>query len=371
MRLSLFYEIPCDNPTDRLAIKRQFDQAIEQAEFADQLGFHAVNVVEHHFLEGYSAASCPEQFLVAVAMRTKNVRLRHSIMHLPFNINHPIRIAEHIATLDIISDGRAEFGGGRSTTAEELLGFGVNPEDTRPQWEETLKMLPRMWMDDVFEWDGELIKIPPRRITPKPLQQPFPPMWAACSALESARFAGQYGLGGLGLGVSADKSQSLIDVYRDEISKAKPWHGVVNNQIGSLAPAMCLDDDEEAIAVQGPNVDVFQYQVQGLFAPWLEHAPPSYEHMVEAQRKLLFGDVGQAATGTEGEARPVRGVIGSPDECVKVLDSMTDVGYDEVLLFIQMYRTPHDKAMQSIENFAKKVRPRLKEKQPAAATAGS
>ena len=368
MRLSLFFEIPCDNPTDRQAIKRQFDQAIEQCEFADQMGFHAVNVVEHHFLEGYSALSCPEQFLVAVAMRTKNVRLRHSIMHLPFNINHPIRIAEHIATLDIISDGRAEFGGGRSTTAEELLGFGVNPEETRKQWEECLKMLPHMWMDDVFEWDGELIKIPPRRITPKPLQQPFPPMWAACSALESAKFAGENGVGGLGLGVSEDKSQSLLDVYKEGISRAKPWHGVVNDQIGSLSPAMCLDDDEEAIDLQKPNVDVFMYQVQGLFAPWLEHAPPSYEHMVEAQRKLLFGDVGARSSRLQaGEGRPVAGVIGNPEECAKVLNGMTDIGYDECFLFMQMYRTPHEKVMESIENFAKKVRPLLKEKAPAGA----
>ena len=144
MKLSLFFEIPSDNPDDRQAVKRRFDEALEQAVFADQLGYHAINVVEHHLLPGYSSLSCPEQFLAGVAVKTENIRLRHAIMHLPFNINHPLRIAEHIATLDIMSGGRAEFGGGRSTTAEELLGFGVDPADTRAQWEETLKMLPHI-----------------------------------------------------------------------------------------------------------------------------------------------------------------------------------------------------------------------------------
>jgi alkanesulfonate monooxygenase SsuD/methylene tetrahydromethanopterin reductase-like flavin-dependent oxidoreductase (luciferase family) len=190
-------------------------------------------------------------------------------------------------------------------------------------------------------------------------------MWAACSAIESARFAGQHGLGGLGLGVSADKSESLIDIYRDEIARAKPWHGVVNNQIGSLAPALCLPTDEEAIALQKPNVDVFTYQVQGLFAPWLESAPPTYEHMVDRQRKLLLGDVGAPVQG----ARPVQGVVGRPERCAEILNGMTDVGYDEVFLFMQMYRTPHEKVMESIELFAKKVRPMLKAKpDPALST---
>ena len=363
MRLSLFFELPSENAHDPRVLKQKFDQAIEQAEFADQLGFHAVNVVEHHFLLGYSAVSCPEQLLVAMAMRTKNVRLRHAIMHLPFNINHPIRVAEHIATLDIISDGRAEFGGGRSTTAEELLGFGVDPAQTRPQWEEALKMLPHMWMDDVFEWDSELIKIPPRRITPKPLQEPFPPMWAACSALESARFAGQHGLGGLGLGAGGEGS--LSEVYKSEIGNAKPWHGVVNNQIGSLAPALCLPDGEEAASIQRPNMDIFRYQVQGLFAPWIEEAPPSYEHMVEPKRKaLLLGDIG----GNAGE-RMRGGVVGDPETCAEILNGMSDAGYDEVFLFMQMFSTPHDKIMESIEIFAKNVRPLLKTKPDAAVAA--
>ena len=366
MKLSLFFEIPSDNPDDRQAVKRRFDEALEQAVFADQLGYHAINVVEHHLLPGYSSLSCPEQFLAGVAVKTENIRLRHAIMHLPFNINHPLRIAEHIATLDIMSGGRAEFGGGRSTTAEELLGFGVDPADTRAQWEETLKMLPHIWMDDVFEWDGELIKVPPRRVTPKPLQEPFPPMWAACSAIESARFAGQQGIGALGLGVDEDKSKSLIDIYRDEVSKAKPWHGVVNNQIGSLAPALCLPTDEEALEVQAQNVDIFLYQVQGLFAPWLEEAPPSYEHMAEAQRKLLFGDVGQIGD----EDKPVAGIIGSPETCAAGINAMTDVGYDEIFLFTQMSRTPHEKVMESLELFAKKVKPLLKEK-PEAPTAAT
>ena len=112
---------------------------------------------------------------------------------------------------------------------------------------------------------------------------------------------------------------------------------------------------------------MFLYQVQGLFAPWLESAPPSYEHMAEAQRKLLFGDVGQVAD----EDKPVSGIIGSPETCAAAINNMIDVGYDEIFLFMQMFRTPHEKIMESIELFAKKVKPLLKEKRGTAAAATS
>ncbi|MGH9342697.1 MAG: LLM class flavin-dependent oxidoreductase, partial [Terriglobia bacterium] len=86
-----------------------------------------------------------------LAARTRNIRLGHGIVLLPFGINHPLRVAERIATLDLLSNGRVEFGGGRAISESELSGFGVDPDDTRPQWEESLKILPRMWTQENFQ----------------------------------------------------------------------------------------------------------------------------------------------------------------------------------------------------------------------------
>src|SRR4051794_19260889 len=127
MKLSLFYELTTDDPDVPGAVERRFQEAMEQVSLADTLGFHGVWAVEHHFLPGYSHMSSPEIFLAALSQRTTKLRLRHAIMHLPYKINNPIRAAERLATLDIVSGGRVEFGGGRATSHEELDGFDIDP----------------------------------------------------------------------------------------------------------------------------------------------------------------------------------------------------------------------------------------------------
>ncbi len=123
----------------------------------------------------------PEVFLAALARETKKIRLGHAIVLLPHSINHPLRVAERIAVLDILSDGRVEFGGGRAISESELSAFGVDPDDTRPQWEEALRMLPRMWTEETFSWESKTLPVPPRAVVPKPVQKPHPPMWVSAT----------------------------------------------------------------------------------------------------------------------------------------------------------------------------------------------
>src|SRR6266498_2220746 len=105
MKISLFYELTTPDPAAPGAEHTAFKNALEQIALADELGFHCVWEVEHHFLPGYSHSSCPEVFLAAVSQRTKHIRLGHGIVQLPFGINNPVRVAERVATLDILSDG--------------------------------------------------------------------------------------------------------------------------------------------------------------------------------------------------------------------------------------------------------------------------
>jgi alkanesulfonate monooxygenase SsuD/methylene tetrahydromethanopterin reductase-like flavin-dependent oxidoreductase (luciferase family) len=214
MKLSLFYELTTDDPDAPGAVQQRFNEALEQCALADELGFHGAWAVEHHFLPGYSSMSCPELFLAALSQRTQRLRLGHAIMHLPYKINNPIRAAERIATLDILSNGRVEFGGGRATSQEELDGFDIDPAETQKQWAEALEIIPRMWLQDYFEYESDLIRIPRRRITPKPVQQPHPPMWVASTQPSGIQFASEHGLGVLGFGISDINSNDYVSMYR-------------------------------------------------------------------------------------------------------------------------------------------------------------
>src|SRR5436305_1905844 len=122
----------------------------------DRIGIDYVWEVEHHFLEEYSHSPAPEVFYGAVSQRTKNIHIAHGVRLLPFNFNHPIRIAEEAAVLDIISNGRVDVGIGRSTTAQELDGFNVDYDRTRAEVREALDILVKAWTDDILEYNGKL-----------------------------------------------------------------------------------------------------------------------------------------------------------------------------------------------------------------------
>ena len=149
MELSLFFELETSDMSEA-GVKRTFDQCVEQVMLADQLGYKGVWFTEHHFLPGFSYSSSPELVLSHLAAKTKNIRLGHGIVLLPFRINHPVRVAERIATLDVLSNGRVDFGGGRAISESELSGFEVDPDVTRAQWEESLAIIPKAWTEETI-----------------------------------------------------------------------------------------------------------------------------------------------------------------------------------------------------------------------------
>src|SRR5437763_16791715 len=136
MKFGIFYEHQLPRPWQEDSERQLVQDALEQVELADRVGFHSVWEVEHHFLEEYSHSSAPEVFLAAASQRTARIRLGHGIVQLPPAINHPARIAERIATLDLVSGGRVDFGTGEGSSQVELGGFGVPRAGKRQQWEE-------------------------------------------------------------------------------------------------------------------------------------------------------------------------------------------------------------------------------------------
>src|SRR6266480_5516638 len=133
MRFGIFYEHQLPRPWDADSERRLIADALDQVELADRLGIDSVWEVEHHFLEEYSHSSAPEVFLAGASQRTSRIRLGHGIVQLPLGFNHTARVAERIATLDLVSDGRVEFGTGESSSEAELGGFGVDRASKRAQ----------------------------------------------------------------------------------------------------------------------------------------------------------------------------------------------------------------------------------------------
>lgn len=355
MDISLFLELAYDDPLSRDG-SRVFEEALEQVQLADQLGYRNVWITEHHFLPGFSLSSSPEIFLAAAAMRTRRIRLGHGIVLLPFKINHPLRVAERAATLDTISGGRLDWGGGRALSEIELAAFGVPADQTQPEWREALAAIPRMWMDQEFEWDTELLQVPKRAVLPKPRQNPHPPMFVAATQPYSVEFAAQNGLGVLGFGIQQTDAGSFVDLYKRTIADAKPIGGFVNNRFNVFTIALCLDDQEEAVKIQGPNFERYGDYVSDLYKPWTEgEQPRTYAWALERITALET----MRNTSMEDLSNAGGAAIGGIDDCVRSLRVFADAGADEVMLHMGSFSTPHDKVMRSIELFAKEVLPRV------------
>ncbi|HZD81119.1 MAG TPA: LLM class flavin-dependent oxidoreductase, partial [Actinomycetota bacterium] len=190
MRFGIFYEHQLPRPWDEGDELQLIQDALDQVELADRLGIEYVWEVEHHFLEEYSHSSAPEVFLAACSQRTRNIRLGHGIVQTPPPFNHPARVAERIAMLDLVSGGRVEFGTGESSSEAELGGFNIDPALKREMWQEGLEVAVRCLTEAPFTGvDGTFVKMPPRNVVPKPVQKPHPPLWVACSRRDTILLA--------------------------------------------------------------------------------------------------------------------------------------------------------------------------------------
>src|SRR4051794_23538871 len=212
MKFGIFYEHQLPRPWGPDDEHKLLKNALDQVELADRLGIDYVWEVEHHFLEEYSHSSAPEVFLGAASQRTSRIRIGHGIVQLPMGFNHTARVAERIATLDLVSDGRVEFGTGESSSEAELGGFGVVRATKREQWAEGLDAVTRMFVETPFAgYEGQHLHMPPRNVVPKPLQKPHPPLWVACSRKETIHLAALNGIGALSFSfINPDEARAWV-----------------------------------------------------------------------------------------------------------------------------------------------------------------
>lgn len=246
MQFGIFYEHQIPRPWKEGEEHKLFKDALEQVEVADRIGIEYVWEVEHHFLEEYSHSSAPEVFLAACSQRSKNIRLGHGIVLMPPSYNHPARVAERIATLDLISDGRVEWGTGESASRTELEGFNVPPAQKKDMWAETVRETAKMLASTPYPgYDGKYFSMPERNIVPKPLQKPHPPLWVACSNRESIRYAAKNGIGALTFAfIEPEEAKFWVDEYYTTFeNECEPIGQAVNPNIAMVAGFMC-DENE-------------------------------------------------------------------------------------------------------------------------------
>src|SRR5262249_34379581 len=187
----LLYEHQLPRPWTGDIEHRLFKEALAQVELADRLGIDYIWEVEHHFLEEYAHSSAPEVFLAACAARTRRIRIGHGVVLAPPGYNHPARVAERIATLDLGSDGRVDWGsgwwggGGEAARRDDREVGGTDPADKKAMWAEAVEQTADMMVMSPYPgFEGRFFSMPVRNVVPKPLQKPHPPLWVACSRRE-------------------------------------------------------------------------------------------------------------------------------------------------------------------------------------------
>ena len=353
MKFSIFYEMQISRPT-RSAEAQLFRDCLEQVELADQLGYHCVWEVEHHGLYEYSHSSAPEIFLAYVAARTKRIRLGHGVTLLPHRYNHPIRIAERIATLDILSGGRVNWGSGKSSSLVEQKAFENDLATLHDQWLEAVEIIPRMWSADVFQHKGRFFDIPPTQVVPKPVQQPHPPMFAACTKPESAASVGKLGLGALNFAIGSDDYLTeKVREYRRASAAAQPVGRQKTDHFACTPAALILPDDREACrhGLRGAR-----FFAESMAKYYLSGTRPLGK--LDVQRGFFSdGDLDDAMAARNQPGSQVGAIVGDPAAVRETVARFVDIGVDELILVMQMGTVPHDLILKSLRTFAEGVMP--------------
>lgn len=352
MKFGIFYELQLPRPWEPRSELALYQNALAQVELADRCGYDYAWMVEHHFLEEYSHCPSPESFLAAASQRTRDIRLGHGILQL--TTNHPARVAERVAVLDLLSNGRCEFGMGESASITELEPFGRAMEDKRDVFDEAVEAIFPMFRNGGSEHHGKYFDIPLRNVVPKPVQKPHPPIWMACSQLDTIERAGRCGMGALGFQfVSADAAHAWVHAYYNAITKRlkKLADYVINPNIALVSFFMCCRTDEEARArADGATFFQFALRFYGQSSNRQRPAPGAVNMWDEYNAwKRANPDAQEAALRS--------GLIGSPDTIRRKLAKFESSHIDQVILLNQAGKNSHEHICESLELFAREVMP--------------
>ncbi len=351
---------------------RRLRQDVEIGVAADAAGFDYFWAPEHHCLEEYSHNSSSHLSCLAVGMRTEKIRVATGIFNICPPINHPVRVAEQIATIDILTGGRVDLGTGRGSGSTEVNTFGITNEQTRAMWDEAIRAIPRMWTQDLFSWDGEFFQVPERCILPKPVQKPHPPLWVTSSNPDTVELAGKMGIGVAMFNFSdPELLRPAVERYKNAVEKAEPVGEFVNNRIMTITPLMCMDDGQRARELYGGRSNDVTAHFSVYFDTILangklledEPRPMSQtriRELIERNRRnpevqgpLARGSISRDFLAQNGIC------VGTPEDVISTVERFRKVGFD-MLVFVPVVgwgNTLHDVCLESVAHAGQHVLP--------------
>jgi len=374
MKFSMIFEAQVEYGTPDVE-RETIRNCVEQAIYAEEVGFDGIWAVEHHTLMEYSHMSAPEIFLTAVAAQTNRIRVGHAAVCMPFGYNHPARVAERAAMLDIISDGRLNLGAARGGTTMEMSLCGVLPEDTKPQVEEALRFIGHCWRGETIEWDSELLQIhspegrPKHTVIPRPVQMPHPPLFLACTNPDTVRTAARYGVGPMVLGFGGpemigEMKRNFDDECskRDESAVVSP--GQINDEFVALCPTFLMDDREEAVRIGARALRFFAEAITHWAAP-NGVAPAHNTDEVDNISFMVEHHEAAMQAVARGEAPPTAAssmynldhALGDAETAINYVKRLEAAGVDNCMCLIQMGTLTQDQQLETIRIFGEQVIP--------------
>jgi alkanesulfonate monooxygenase SsuD/methylene tetrahydromethanopterin reductase-like flavin-dependent oxidoreductase (luciferase family) len=374
VRFSLIYECQTADPS-REGDAKIYTDVLEQALLADEVGFDVVWAVEHTALTQYAHMSVPETFLAFVAGRTSRIHVGHGVICLPPKMNHPVKVAERCAALDILSGGRLHVGFGKGGTQQEAGTFGYEIADLPPQIEEAMRLVPRFWVEDVVEHHGRFIDIPPRPVHPKPLQDPHPPLYMACTHDDTLNDAGARGIGALVLGFGGPEQIAEKNaIYRKAYAARDPEQQVglrPTEHLAALCPAVVLDDGQEArrLGIRGQRFFMEAIGHWGSNGATPLPDPSSWPDDLTTSTgdgtTVLESSIGRE-TVTVDFSDPGMAMLnpnhayGTVEDCIGYVTRLIEAGADEILFLNQMGTVPQWAMMETIRNIGEHVIPHFR-----------
>lgn len=329
----------------------RYEQMIAEVALADTLGFSCWGTSEQHFSPPRFTISAPEVLYAAVARHTKNIKLRIMCSVL-LKWNHPILVLERLATLDIVSGGRAELATARSNNLTTLAAFGVDPSETRAQWEDSIQVIAKGLTQKTLEHDGPVWKIPACELVPTCIQDPHPPIFVAASSADSHKIAGERGIGILSFEsyFGFDYLQNCLDAYQEGLKAGTSMMPKRNEFAGLyVATAFCAPTRQEAIDKARDVTIGYSNFIADIYAPLAKKT--SYEYLDTHMARFLENSSDMDFLISETPSV----MVGTPDDYIARLKDLSNRGVDEVLLRID--GMPHDQIMDSIRLIGEEVIP--------------
>jgi len=349
------FELSTPRPFTAERQRAVYENALEQIVVAEEFGFSSAWCVEHHFLEEYSHSSCPDLFLTAAARATTTMRIGFGIATCVPGYHSAIRLAEKAAFLDHLSGGRVEFGTGRSSTWNELGGFGAEPDITKSSWDEYVRAIPKMWTEERVAFDGVYVSMPERAVLPKPYQSPHPPMWVAVTAPGTELEAAERGMGALMLSMAdISKNAPRFAQYRERIKTCDPVGEFVNEQVAAVSWLHCHEDDALARERGTQLFEAFSY-VAGQTLE-ISEVYPSDAYTAYGLLSAIRADPNAPEEATKKQTSGF--LFGSPERLRETVAAWEEAGADHLVLMVQCIELlPQEQVLESLRLFGREVIP--------------